>query len=308
MPATSKRSQLPLELLAAGTGAAITDTLFNSLENAKVRMQLSRRHVYRTLPRTIVRVVREEGLLRGLWLPGLVASWIRAYTAVAFRVGTYPTIRDAFGANGFTGRLAAGAVSGAIGAALFSPIELVRTRMIAEAGNVCSSSALLTTGVSIGQRPKYRTTAHAFNRIAREEGLRGMWRGASASVSRAALLSGAQLATYDSSKRWAKATLGIDRDEPAALHFACAFLSGLVAQAVSMPVDTARSRMMSQVGTVGGRVDGGLMACVVGIVREEGAPALYRGLTPALCRQGPVMLVQMPLIEQLRSALGLEFL
>jgi hypothetical protein len=66
--------------------------------------------------------------------------------------------------------------------------------------------------------------------------------------------------------------------------------------------------MIAQVGTVGGRVDGGLMACVVGIVREEGAPALYRGLTPALCRQGPVMLVQMPLIEQLRSALGLEFL
>ena len=32
---------------------------------------------------------------------------------------------------------------------------------------------------------------------------------------------------------------------------------------------------------------------------------LYRGYVVACCRQGPIMLIQMPLVEQLRLALGL---
>ena len=43
------------------------------------------------------------------------------------------------------------------------------------------------------------------------------------------------------------------------------------------------------------------------LARERGVRALYRGLLPALARQGPVMLVQLPLTEQIRVHLGLGF-
>jgi solute carrier family 25 uncoupling protein 8/9 len=35
---------------------------------------------------------------------------------------------------------------------------------------------------------------------------------------------------------------------------------------------------------------------------------MYRGYLPALARQGPVMVVQMPLVEQLRVLVGLDYL
>ena len=39
--------------------------------------------------------------------------------------------------------------------------------------------------------------------------------------------------------------------------------------------------------------------------QAEGLVGLYRGFVPAVCRQCPVILVQMPLIEQIRTLAGL---
>ena len=45
---------------------------------------------------------------------------------------------------------------------------------------------------------------------------------------------------------------------------------------------------------------------IVAGLRERGPAFLYRGYVPACLRQGPVMLVQMPIVEQLRLAFGLR--
>ena len=86
----------------------------------------------------------------------------------------------------------------------------------------------------IGKAPSYAGTLDAFMSTARAEGLvKGLWRGTTTSMARAALLSGSQLATYDRGKAYLKAHGGWE--EGATLHLCCAAASGLVAQTVCQP-------------------------------------------------------------------------
>ena len=62
--------------------------------------------------------------------------------------------------------------------------------------------------------------------------MKGLWRGTTTSMARAALLSGSQLATYDQSKAVMKDG---GWEEGTALHLCCAAASGLVAQTVCQP-------------------------------------------------------------------------
>jgi solute carrier family 25 (mitochondrial citrate transporter), member 1 len=73
-----------------------------------------------------------------------------------------------------------------------------------------------------------------------------------------------------------------------------------------MPVDTMKTRLMAA------RRDGsevtGMSAIARELWRDGGYKAFYRGFMPAITRQAPSMLIQMPIIEFLRKQLGLDYL
>ena len=285
------------EWLAASMGCTIADTAFNPLEVLKVRRQTAMAATSGSGasagPASTLALARaaaaEKGILRGLWLPGLEATCYRAFSYTGFRIGLYPSVRDAIVGSGAVGgpdsvpaRVAAGAATGAVGSALFNPIDVVRIRMQ-------------------GPAP-YPTTLGAFAAIAREEGVvAGLWRGTSACVGRAMMLSGSQLATYDTAKRALKSR-GLMEEGPA-LHFTASFASGIVAQTVTQPMDTLKTLVMAKSGAGGG----GAAATAAALWRAAGPAGFYRGFWPAAARQGPVMVVQMPIVEQFRKALGLEY-
>ena len=56
------------------------------------------------------------------------------------------------------------------------------------------------------------------------------------------------------------------------------------AETLSLPVDTAKVRLQLQGAVAGGKYSG-LVGTMSTIVREEGAAALWKGLTPGLHRQ-----------------------
>ena len=85
-------------------------------------------------------------------------------------------------------------------------------------------------------------------------------------------------------------------------------MSGVVAQTVTQPVDTLKTLVMANGGNGGGKGNGGgTLATLGALLARSGPIGLYRGYWPAMARQGPVMVIQMPIVEQFRKALGLDY-
>lgn len=232
--------------------------------------------------------------MKGLLTPGLSASLIRSGLYGAYRVGLYSAVRGRLSKDEeptLMHRIGSGMITGGIGSMISCPLDVVRTRMQADSGLVCPNSHRYVTGLRRGQVVRYHGMISAFGTIAREEGLRkGLYRGASVTVLRASLLNGAQLASYDTLKKY------LDWEEGPILHSVCALISGVVAQTVIMPIDTIKSQMML----------GNSWREVVEITRNRGFMYLYRGWVPACCGQSTIMVLQMPLIEEFRRLLGVE--
>lgn len=287
------------EMAAAGPGCAVANGLLNAFETTKVKLQLHNptRPVYAT-PTTagvMAQIIREEGLVRGLLTPGLSASLTRSMLYGAYRVGLYSSTRD-FLSGGDEGpklhhRIASGMFTGGLGAMLTCPLDVVRTRMQAEAGKVGDCGRVYTTGLRKGEAVRYSNLTRTIRTIVEHEGFRsGLYRGAGVTVARASLLNGAQLASYDTLKHL------LPWEEGPALHTICALMSGIIAQTVIMPIDTIKSSMMI----------GQCQKTVWKTLVERGPTWLYKGYIPACAGQGLIMVLQMPLIEEFRRLLGVK--
>lgn len=284
------------EMLAAGTGCATANAMLNGLETTKVKLQLQNAlaPTYRppTMAGVVAQVARQEGIARGLMTPGIAASLVRSMTYGAYRVGLYSTVRSWVSGDrepGLSDRMIAGMFTGGLGSALSCPLDVVRTRMQADSGS--HTAGTYTTGLRQGERVRYTSMLQTFTKIAREEGVAsGLYRGASVTIARASLLGGSQLASYDSLKRW------LGWEEGAALHATCSLASGVIAQTVIMPIDTVKSHLML----------GKDWRTVFDSMRAQGPRWFFRGYVPACAGQGMIMVLQMPLVEELRRVLGVD--
>ena len=274
------------DIACASTGAAITDSIFNPLELLKTRRQLIA--AGESLPEAAATVYRAGGLWL-LWTPGLQATWVRAFGVTGVRVGLYPSVRRLVNrdeeSTSFVGKAGAGMLTGALSAMACNPIDMVRTRIYAQVA---------------APTQRYASYGAALRDVITSEGgVPALWRGLGATVARQMLLSGGQLAAYDQAKETAKKVLGA-REGPL-LHVTCAALSGVVGQWLCMPADVLKTKVLS------GEHGTSVLACLQRTVAAEGVVAgLWRGFGPAVVRQCPVILVQMPLIEQIRRLAGLE--
>lgn len=161
-------------------------------------------------------MLRSEGL-RSLW-SGVTASCLREGTYSTIRMGGYEPFKRAYARSlsldeaGFGNKLLAGITSGALGASVSTPTDLLKIRMQA-----AREPPL--------RLPPYRTTFHGFAEVYRNEGgWRALWRGVYPNTFRAAVLTSSQIATYDQVKGWFKANLGLQ--EGVRLHFAASMVAG----------------------------------------------------------------------------------
>lgn len=250
----------------------------------------------RNIWRLLTNILRYEG--PSALYAGLSPAILRAATYSATRLGLYDPLRtwlnsalasrDEFGnvdlpsTPSFTVKFAASVTSGALGAIVGNPFELIKVRMQQNDTNA------------------YRNAFDALRRITTGEGVFALWTGTYPAILRGALLTSSQLATYDQTKTILKTHFLLE--EGILAHLSAAMMAGIVTTTVSTPADVVKSLVMHSYPTRSP------LECMRHIFATDGLRGFMRGWTPNYARLGPHSLITMVVYENLRSNLGLSSL
>lgn len=278
--------------------------------------------------KSAVRSIYQESRWKGLIIPGLTATIVREAFYSSIRFGLYTPIKELiliskssnsqfsyslsltndFGLSNislhdsekskptltFFDKLFAGMISGALGSALANPTDLVKIRLQHEHGKICPQSGVYLTGPRTGSPPSYRSTFHAFATIYKNEGLsyNGLFRGVYATMTRASLLTGGQLASYEHAKDTLKGQFGWS--EGPYLHTVSSIWSGLVASIFCAPADIVKTRLMcdQQSGSLTNQFKyKSAFDCFIKLLKNEGILSLYKGWLPSYLRLAPHFII-----------------
>lgn len=304
------------EMGAAALAMSITSIAFNPLDTVKTKLQtqnqLSRdasKRLYTSSMHCVRRVCAEDGLARGLWLPGLTASIVRDIINGGIRMGGFPTVvrtlneslpwADPARPPSFSTKVLAGLFTGFAGAFIGNPTDIVKVRLQSEAGTV--RDGVYVTGLKQGEAPSPGIVG-ILRQVVEADGVRlGLFRGVGANCARAALITSGQMSSFTQMKEvLAHADSGVFANEAARVLLA-SFVSGITAATIAAPADLVRSRIMDDARRPGEALYSNAADCVWKTVRAEGPFALWKGLVPCYLRLGPHFMVSLPLLELLRS-------
>lgn len=289
-------AEIAISCLASGAAGGIAVAVMNPLDTLKVRYQVSTEAS--GMQAFAKSIVSREGLVRGLWSPGIVANSLGIAISSMGRVGAYPYVRDLVpGEPSKLVMFCAGLVAGGIGYFASSPVYQVKTLAQAEAGIV--EGGLLVTGNRVGQKPVHhtRSLAASLGELAKNKAL---FRGSGALVIRGAFLSAGQQLGYDGCKTEARKSNYIS-DGPV-LHSLASVAGAFGAAVFSTPADVVMTRYQSS------REFTSVVHCARSILTQDGPLAFYRGFAPFFIRLCPVFVISLPLTEQLRKLCGLAYI
>ncbi|XP_025940956.1 mitochondrial uncoupling protein 2-like [Apteryx rowi] len=283
-----------VKFVGAGAAACVADLVTFPLDTAKVRLQIQGEAKaaggapgarYKGVFGTMATMVRTEG--PGSLYSGLAAGLQRQLSFASVRIGLYDSVKQVYTKGsehaGLGSRLLAGCTTGALAVALAQPTDVVKVRFQAQAR-------------AEGSR-RYQGTVDAYRTIAKEEGVRGLWKGTAPNIARNAIVNCAELVTYDLVKEALLESHLMTDNLPC--HFAAAFGAGFCATLVASPVDVVKTRYMN---AAPGQY-GGAARCALATLRREGPAAFYKGFTPAFLRLGSWNVVMFVTYEQLKRAL-----
>lgn len=295
--------------IAGAISGAISVMIFNPIDCLRVRWQVTPRVEGDNVLSFARRVVRSEGLIRGLWAPGLLANGGSIACCSSVRFVTYVPIRTFVsrfvGGRGKKKSPAtmgiAGFLAGTCGYFTVTPLFQLKTRLQVDTG-VLDERGTFQTGARKGQKRAYDGTVDAITKIVRQEGWLALYRGAGPLVVRGSLLTAGHLGGYDSFKTFA---LSRGVEEGAPIHLMASISAAFWAVTLSNPADVIMTKWASA-PTLGKRYSG-VVECIRTVVRDEGIGTLYRGWSVFFLRLAPLLCVMMPIYEQTRWALGLGY-
>lgn len=274
------------------------------IDVVKVRMQLSGElgtgSRYRSSLQAFPTIVREEGF--GALYKGVQPALLRQATYGSLRIGMYEPIKSFWsrvlpssdGTTTVAHKLLSGIMCGGAAAAVCNPTDVAKIRMQADGMERRADGSHAP--------PRYRNVIHALSTIAREEGMRGLWKGVSPTVQRAAVVAAVELASYDECKSLLVEFTGL----PASaipVHLGASLMAGFLCTVASSPLDVIKSRVMNQPVDAHGRGVrySSTLDCLRKSVQAEGTLSLWKGFWPNFARLGPHCVVTFLVIEQLRN-------
>ncbi len=307
-PERSRPRPLLENFLYAASAAAAAVVFTNPVDVAKTRLQLQgelRRppsaagagRLYAGPVDCLLQTLRVEGL-RGAQR-GLATAVTREAVLNFFRIGMFEPVLKVFhpGDDGQPAplhlKIAAGIATGSTAALISNPLDLMKTRMQAQAAGA---------NTSVGHQHKFSGVVDGFRNLFRNEGIFGLWKGVSPSVLRLALGSSGQLASYAHIKEQA---LSRDVEDGPLLHIATSFVSVVFGVTAMNPVDVIRTRLYNQPSGSQRIYTSGLDAAMK-IVRHEGPSAFFKGWLAHYMRGAPHVALIFVFLEQLKQRRPLE--
>lgn len=169
---------------------------------------------------------------------------------------------------------AAGGVSGAISKTLTAPIERVKLVIQTQDAN---------PRIKSGEVPRYTGIGNCFSRILKEQGMAAFWRGNGVNIIRYFPTQAFNLAFKDTIKAmFPKYNKNTEFWKFFGTQLASGGLAGAASLTIVYPLDYARTRLASDVGT-GKRQFNGLMDCLMKTAKsDQGFFSLYNGFGPSV--------------------------
>ncbi|XP_018324399.1 solute carrier family 25 member 35-like [Agrilus planipennis] len=279
-----------MEFAIGGLSAVCAGFFTNPLEVLKTRMQLQGEMQakgqytvhYRNIFHAAYNIVKNDGIFslqKGL-IPALWVQFIMNGT----RLGLYQIcqnrglLTDKNNEMVFTNTVIAGGICGMIGQYVCTPMYLIKTHLQSQA----------VEKIAVGHQHKHQGTLHAFNSIFKEQGIKGLFRGAGASLPRGFLGSTSQLTSFSYAKQYLDRYSILD-NTPILKSFFAAMIGGVAVTVVMNPCDLILTRICNQPVDSSGRgvLYSGYLDCTIKICKSEGVYGFYKGIGPNYIRLGP---------------------
>eukprot|EP00928_Gymnodinium_smaydae_P040475 TRINITY_DN27451_c0_g2_i1.p1 TRINITY_DN27451_c0_g2~~TRINITY_DN27451_c0_g2_i1.p1 ORF type:complete len:328 (-),score=42.62 TRINITY_DN27451_c0_g2_i1:561-1511(-) len=289
------------------TGAAVI-IITNPLDCLKVRWQIEKPGGA-SLMSFARDIIRAEGLLAGLWKPGVVSNACACTVSVGTRLGIYPVLRDALQAQqsqqtqkSGAGMFMSGLLGGALGYTMGQPLFYATRVAQAEAGVLSPEGDVYATGARKGKPPTVPGASNSglpmLRHLLARDGLVGLWRGSEVLIARGALMSATQLATYDLAKHRLRS---LQFDDGPVMHCIASLAASLSLTTAICPLDVTYTAYLA--GPAVGQTYPNAFACARSLVSQGGPLALMRGWVPLWARFLPSSVLTFVIFEQSRRLL-----
>ncbi|XP_043642699.1 solute carrier family 25 member 35 [Drosophila teissieri] len=270
--------------------ASVGATFFtNPIEVIKTRIQLQGElaargtyvEPYKGIVHAFVTVAKNDGVL-GLQ-KGLAPALYFQFIINSFRLSIYSEAMERRWMHNRSGEVSYGlglmwgAIGGVVGSYCSSPFFLIKTQLQSQAAKQ----------IAVGYQHAHTSMSDALRQIYAKNGVRGLWRGSVAALPRAALGSGAQIATFGKTK-----ALLVEYDlvtQPTLNSFASGLIAGSIMSVAITPPDVITTRLYNQGVDAEGRglLYRGWLDCFVKILRSEGVYGMYKGFWANYLRIAP---------------------
>lgn len=252
------------------------------LEHELLSKNSTHQSAYRGLRQSIVSVIKSDGVF-GLY-KGLPAGILYQFSMNSVRLGTYQTVDNLGWIRSenavLTPFLAVfwGGVAGIVGATASCPVAVVKTQLQA------FSSGKYTAKF----QHQHDGMIDAFRNMYREAGIRGLYRGYTAHLTRVSLGSSVQMTSFAMSKDFF-AQYEMFQQSVVLNALAASSVAGFFMCVLMSPVDVVTTRMTNQgVSSSGkGLLYKNIFDCFVKIYRSEGIHGMYKGIAPLYMRVVP---------------------